>query len=78
MIQMTLTYAEPLRQRCKTELENVYRNGGKACVVGLFHSNFIEKLLDEFLDESDIQKFVENSKTKTIKENVRNKDNVRN
>jgi len=30
------------------------------------------------LDERDLQKFAENSETKTIKENARNKDNARN
>ena len=45
--------------------------------LGLFHSSFKEGLLDEFLDEYDLQKFVKNSKTKTVKENTRNKDNAR-
>jgi len=55
------------------ETENVYCNGRKTWVVGSLHSSFKEELLDEFLDEHDLQKFAENSKTKTIKENARNK-----
>jgi len=31
---------ESTSRRCKTEVENVYGNGGKAWVVGSFHSNF--------------------------------------
>jgi len=34
--------------------------------------------LNELLEERDFQKFVENLETKTIKENLRNKDNVGN
>jgi len=37
-------------RRCKTEVENIYDNRGKAWVVGLFHSSFKEELLDEFLN----------------------------
>jgi len=42
-------------------MENIYDNEGKAWVVGSFHSSFIEELLDELLDESDLQKFAKNS-----------------
>jgi len=46
--------AESPSWRCKIEIENVYGNGGKAWVVGSFHSSFKEKLLDEFLNERDL------------------------
>jgi len=45
-----------------------------AWVLVLFHSSFKEELLDE----RDLKKFAKNSKTKTIKENARSKDNSRN
>jgi len=55
----SLVDAKSPSRRCKTETENVYVNGGKAWVVGSFHSSFTEWVLDEFSDEHDLQKFAD-------------------
>ena len=69
-------YTKSLSRRCKTKVGSIYGNGGKAWVVGSFHSSFKEELFNEFLDEHDLQNFAENLKTKIIKDNARNKDNA--
>jgi len=62
----------------QTKVESVYGNGGKAWVVGSFHSSFKEELFNELLNERNLQNFAKNSKTKIIKDNARNKDNASN
>jgi len=56
----------------------VYGNAAKTWIVGSFYSSCKKRLLDEFLHERVLQKFVENSKMKTIKENEINKNNDKN